>query len=351
MRTAENKPIVAVTMGEGNTPLVSSISLPSSSNLFFKLENVNPSGSYKDRFIAAEMAHVLDRKTGVCLATSSGNTGSALAAYCARFGLRCIILVNQNIPSGKLVQMRAHGAIVVRVPEFTTSAEVTQRVFSQLSEFTAHNRAALVVSAFRYCPVGMQGVQSIAHEIATQMPDVEHVFVPVGGGGLYSAMCRGFRDTSATPKIHAVQPEGCPTILNAIRSGSEAALPVESSTSISGLSVPFDIDATLALQFIREGIGSAIGVTDAEVMEAQRILLREEGIYCEPAGAAAFAGYRAAIRNGTVRNDARCICLVTGSGAKDPSSIERVANETESPTISADGILAALETMASVTLS
>ena len=340
-----NRDRQAVTMGEGNTPLVPGMSYDS---LFFKLENTNPSGSYKDRFISAEVANLLKQNIRVCVATSSGNTGSSLAAYCARCGIRCVVFVNDNIPAGKLIQMRAHGAIVVRVPEFTTSPEVTRRVFQKLTEFVAASQAALVVSAFRYCAVGMEGVQSIAYEIAGQLPNVEHVFVPVGGGGLFSAVCRGFRDAGVHPKVYAVQPEGCPTILRAFRAGDSVAHAVDSSTSISGLSVPFDIDATLALQLLREGGSLAIGVSDEEVMSAQQILLREEGIYSEPAGATAFAGYRKAVERGEVAAGARCVCLVTGSGAKDPGSIERAANQVESPIVSVDNIGSALQRISQV---
>lgn len=333
-----------VTMGEGNTPLVPAVSI--SSPVFFKLENVNPSGSYKDRFIAAELTHILSRGILACVATSSGNTGSSLAAYCARFKIRCIILVNDSIPSGKLIQMRAHGAIVIRIPRFTTSPVVTEQVFTQLREFAGSDRAALVVSAFRYCPIGMQGVQAISHEISQQLPEVEHVFVPVGSGGLYAATVQGFFETRSKTKVHAVQPVGCPTILNAVRSGAEAVQPVESSTVISGLSVPFDIDATLALRLIRQGTGEAIGVSDNEILEAQQTLLQDEGIYCEPAGAAAFAGYRRAMKDGLVRSGERCVCLVTGSGAKDPSSLERIAAQSESPLAEANDILNTLNHLA-----
>jgi len=125
---------VKITMGEGDTPLIAS---SHSSALFFKLESCNPSGSYKDRFVAAELGSVLASGAKFCVATSSGNTGSSLAAYCARYGLLCLILVNQDAPEGKLAQMRSHGAKVIRIPQFVTSPVVTESVFSQLREFAA----------------------------------------------------------------------------------------------------------------------------------------------------------------------------------------------------------------------
>jgi threonine synthase len=330
---------LTITMGEGNTPLI-----PSShaATLFFKLESCNPSGSYKDRFIAAELADVLARGSRSCVATSSGNTGSSLAAYCARYGLPCLILVNQDAPEGKLAQMRAHGAIVMRIPQFVTSPLVTEAVFSQLREFAETSGAALVVSAFRYCPVGMRGVQGISHEIAARLPDVDHVFVPLGGGGLYSAVVQGFEETPRMPRIHAVQPEGCPTVLDAFANSREVVWAVESMTRISGLSVPFDIDASLALRLARKHHGMVLGVSDAEVFEAQRLLLRTEGVYAEPAGATAFAGYRKALASAAIDPAERAVCLVTGSGFKDTLSIQEASSGLESPTVSYTNVLSEL---------
>lgn len=328
-------------MGEGNTPLAESRRI-APGQLYFKLETTNPSGSYKDRFIAAELSHILANGARACVATSSGNTGSSLAAYCARYGLPCVILVNADAPSGKLIQMQAHGASAVRIPGFVTSSEVTQSVFAQLSEFVRAGCAALVVSAFAYCPVGMSGVQSIATEIAAQLADVDHVFVPVGGGGLFSAVCRGFHGAARRPKVHAVQPEGCPTLLDAVRQGRDTIQPVTSTTRISGLSVPFDIDASLALRLLRENEGHAIGVTDDEVLHAQRMMMRQEGIYSEPAGAAALAGYWKAAAGGVVAAGERCVCLVTGHGFKDPHSAESAARDVESPVVAEGDVLAAL---------
>jgi threonine synthase len=183
----------------------------------------------------------------------------------------------------------------------------------------------LVVSAYRYCPEGMAGVETIAHEILAQHSGpVQHVFVPVGGGGLFSAVCKGFRSAGASAtKIHAVQPSGCLTTVASYLRGDSEIRSVVSTTRVSGLSVPQDIDATLALGLLHECGGLGIAVTDEEVFEAQEELLRKQGIYCEPAGATAFAGYLQACRNKQVDPGETAICLVTGSGFKDPASIER----------------------------
>lgn len=319
---------MSVTLGEGNTPLVRSSRIGPQKgihDLWFKLENCNPSGSYKDRFAAAEVSRIVRIGARACVATSSGNTGSALSAYAARCGIACSIMVNHFAPSGKLLQMRAHGARIVRVRDFGNSAEVTRRVFDSLHALAQSDGIPLVVSAYKYCPEGMSGVESLGPEINKQLgtpPD--DIFVPVGSGGLFSALCRGLAGTG--PRVHAVQPAGCSTIVAAFERGDNEIRPVESTTRISGLSVPFDIDGSMALDLLRRGKGIGLAVTDEEVMEAQRMMLAE-GIYCEPAGATALAGLLRAIDDGRIEREGSMVCIVSGHGFKDPDSIAAAAGQ------------------------
>lgn len=317
-------------MGEGNTPLVESVRIGPrlGIRLFFKLEMCNPTGSYKDRFVATQVTMLLQRGAQGCVATSSGNTGSSLAAYCARYGIACAIFVNEFAPVGKLQQMQGHGARIFRVREFAVSPQVTEQVFGRLRRMSDEDNIPLVVSAFAYCSEGMRGVQSIAVEIERACNTVDHVFVPVGGGGLFTAVCRGFDEISSVrPRVHAVQPEGCATVVSAFRERREAIHSVQSTTRISGLSVPFDIDAGRALRALREGGGLAIGVADDEVYTAQQMMLREEGIWTEPAGATALAGCIRAFVDGKIEKGERIVCLVTGHGFKDPDSLTEAARE------------------------
>lgn len=313
-------------LGEGNTPLIESTRAGEAvglKNLRFKLENCNPSGSYKDRFVAGEIGRMLEAGQRECIATSSGNTGSALAAGSARYGLKCTIVVNEQAPAGKLVQMQAHGARVLRVPGFIADPKLTSDVMDLLAEAARIQGMALVVSAYRYCPVGMARVEAIGHEIVYNSPKPPAIFVPVGGGGLFTAVARGAAGTRA--RVFAVQPERCNTVVKAWESGASHIEPVQSTTRISGLSVPFDIDAGIALQTLREQGGKALAVSDEEVWDAQRLILSHEGIYTEPAGAAAFAGAIKALQRGWIAPDDPVVALVTGHGFKDPDSVSMVA--------------------------
>lgn len=345
LRRAQTLPVKA-SMGEGSTPLVEAAHAgpsPGGGTLLFKLESCNPTGSYKDRFIAAEVTRMLNSGAGACVATSSGNTGSSLAAYCARYGIRCLILVNEDAPSGKLIQMQAHGAKVVRIPEFVSNAEITSSVFETLQRFSEDNHVPLIVSAFRYCPEGMRGVQTIASELSSTVASLDHVFVPVGGGGLYSAIVQGFQTVGRMlPRVHAVQPEGCLTVVASYFRDDHQIRSIRSTTKISGLSVPTDIDASRALDLLKSSNGTGISVSDEEIFDAQRILLEGEGIYSEPAGAAAFAGWRRARRDGVVADGETSICLVTGHGFKDPASAEIAASRHPAVTVRPERVAAIL---------
>ena len=331
-----------VTLGEGLTPLVASQRIGADlglERLHFKLESHNPTGSYKDRFIALEVALALESGQRMCIATSSGNTGSSLAAYAARYSIGCHLFVNEHTPAGKLQQMLAHGAKVYRIRGFGVSATETLETFNQLRLLAEKRNYRFVVSAFRYSPAGMQGVKTVAYEIVDQVDLPDHLFVPVGGGGLLTAVWRGFKDSlkakpaSNPPAVHAVQPSGCPTVVNALLTKSDQIKPVDATTQISGLAVPFDIDGSLALAAVRESKGRGFVVTDDEVWEAQEMLCRREGIYVEPAGATSLAGLIRSLKQGWIKSHESIVCLLTGHGFKDPTSIARMNLDDSIPMI------------------
>ncbi len=206
-------------LGEGQTPLILSRRIGPSvglRNLYFKLETVNPSGSYKDRFAAAAISLMLREGKKRCLATSSGNTGSALAAYSAAAGISCDIVTVETAPSEKLRQMAAYGARIFKVRGFGPDPDITRRVFAWIEQTGNRANSALQISAYCYSPGGMTGVETISAELAAQLPaGIDHVFVPAGGGGLTLAVARGFDRAPSSfsrPGIHCVQPEGNDTI-------------------------------------------------------------------------------------------------------------------------------------------
>jgi threonine synthase len=238
--------------------------------------------------------------------------------------------------------MQAHGARVIRIPGFATDPAITNRVFAQLEELAESRNVPLVVSAYRYCPEGMTGVESIAEELAKHAPEVQNVFVPVGVGGLYTAVVQGFQRIGQLPRVHAVQPEGCSTVAASFARGDREIRPVLGTTRISGLSVPFDIDASRAFERLLVCGGHEFEVSDDETFAAQAMLM-QEGIYCEPAGAAALAGWLRAIDDHVVGPEDPAICLVTGHGSKDPLSVEAISRQYPTLETPADALRGCLE--------
>ena len=324
-----------VSIGEGDTPLVEI-----ESNVFLKLEQLNPTGSYKDRFASSALSWMQETGLRRCLATSSGNTGSALAAYSARAGIPCEIYLTETTPAGKLTQMAAYGASLRRVRGTGKLAAASENLIARLARKADREGAALLISAFTYAPKGMEGVKSMAFEIVDQIGRADDVFVPVGGGGLLTAVYRGFKEYREAgrcqhiPRIHAVQPAGCATVVAPLLSGAERCENVEECTSnISGLQVNTVIDADLALEAVRSTGGRGYSLPDPAIFAAQRILIRNYGIYTEPAGATAYAGLLAAQEKGNLSASSRAVCVVTGHGFKDGNSVDRLIAEQEIPLI------------------
>ncbi len=333
-----------LTLGEGRTPLIRSrfigpqAGLP---ELYFKLETVNPTGSYKDRFAAAAInAMIRDGATRV-IGSSSGNAGAALAAYSAAAGFDCEIAVVMDAPESKLKQMQAYGARLTKIDGFGSDADVTQRTMEFLRQLGGLPGAALQITAYRYCPVGMAGVEAISHELVEQASVAgrrfQHVFVCAGGGGLGLAVARGFASAvqrqalDRSPQIHCVQPAGNDTIAGALRGGESTARACRSTTAISGLQVANVIDGDDLIAACRTSGGTGFLVTDQRVYELQRMLARHEGIYCEPAAAVGLAGALQAVDEGRVDRDATVACLITGAGFKDQASIDRMVADQECP--------------------
>ncbi len=329
-----------LSIGEGGTPLARSKNIGPSlglKNLYFKLENLNPSGSYKDRFAALALSQIQEQGVGFCLATSSGNTGAALAAYSAVAHIPCFLAIVDGAPEGKLTQMRAYGAETLMVRDFGKDAEVTQDTMTLLEQIALSYDSVVQVSAFRYSPSAMQGVQTIAYEIAEQLGQEKvQVFVPAGGGGLTLAICKGIDRWAqeyqgyVKPTIHCVQPEGNDTIATAIRNQLQQATAIATSTTaVSGLQVPGVLDGDEVLKYCMNNAGMGHTVKDEEVFAWQQRLALEEGIFCEPAGAVALAGLANALKNKEIDTAAAAVCIVTGHGFKDPVSVQRMASASD----------------------
>jgi len=328
-----------ITLGEGDTPLIRSARIGPSfglKNLCFKIEASNPTGSYKDRFAAGAISHLLKNKSALCLGTSSGNTGAALAAYSTVAGLRCVLAIVDTAPEEKLRQMLAYGAELIRIRGFGTDARITNEIAQGLRELAEGLGTEVQISAYKYSAAGMAGVQTISWELAEQMPDgIDHVFSPSGGGGLTLAIARGFELTNThSPAVHCVQPSGNNTIAGPLCEGLDHARNCGECTSrISGLQVAGVIDGHGTLAACRQSGGTGWLVDDDEVFSLQKRLAREEGIFSEPAGAVALAGALRALDEGILSTTDSVICLVTGSGFKDNVALQGMTSDLTCPVV------------------
>ncbi len=323
----------SINMGEGDTPLIESRFIGPSlgiEHLFFKLESLNPTGSYKDRFASIAVAELISSNSKICLATSSGNTGAALAAYTARAGIDCHIVIVDGTPLGKVKQMLSYGAQLWEVKDFGLADAKTTQVFTDLQKLAERWNSKVQISAFSFSPFGMQGVQTLAFEIAEALPNLQNIFVPAGGGGLLLGIARGFERWAERytgfnpPKVHCVQPSGNNTISGPLRENKEKANAISvSTTSISGLQVPNIIDGNEALVASRRSGGLGYEVSDQEVYDLQELLARREGIFCEPAAAVSVAGLIRACKRHEIDRKAEVVCLITGHGFKDDRSSQQ----------------------------
>ncbi|MGD9856703.1 MAG: pyridoxal-phosphate dependent enzyme [Planctomycetaceae bacterium] len=336
-----------ITLGEGQTPLVRSRRIGPAAglkHLYFKLEGTNPTGSFKDRFAAVAISHMLQTGRSECIATSSGNTGAALSAYAAAAGIKCRIAIAEAAPLGKLSQMHAYGADIFKVKGFGLDPEVDRRAFQALKQLARRPGRALQVSGYVFSPEGMTGMETLSFELFEQLPAIEHLFCQAGGGGMCVAAARGFerlvneRRLTRSPAVHCVQPAGNDTIATPLREGADRARNIPCTTKISGLQVARVVDGHLAIAACRMTGGTGQVVTDEQVWDVQKRLAREEGVFAEPAGSVSLAGVLRAADRGELPPDAAVVCVITGVGFKDAAAVDRMNTDVECRLIDVDSL-------------
>lgn len=335
-------------LGEGSTPLVKSRRIAARlrvGELYFKLEGGNPTGSYKDRIAAIGVSRAMANGRQACVGTTSGNAGAAFAAYAAKAGMPYHLFVLEHMAEAKLAQVLAYGANVRKVKGFGTFAEVGDRVFAAVLRAAREHDWESTVTAFRYNTYAMEGVKTISFEVAEQLASPPTlVYSPAGGAGLYVGIWKGFAELfdigviPHKPHMVAVQPAGCSNIARAYEAGERLPAPGASTSHISGLQVPNPPDGPIALDIMARGDGSALAVEDEEVWEAQRMLAEEEGIFCEPAGAAALAGLIRACRERGGFASERVVCIASGVGFKDGKRLLDMTAGQTVPLLEADNL-------------
>ncbi len=312
-----------ISLGEGDTPLVRSRRLVERTGcreLYFKLESCNPTGSFKDRGMVVAVAKAVEAGSRAVLCASTGNTSASAAAYAAHCGLQAYVLVpSGNIAMGKLAQAVVHGARVLNVRgNFDDALKIAR-------EITERHPVALVNSVN---PYRIEGQKTAAFEIVDVLGDApDLLFIPVGNAGNITAYWRGFVEyfqaemTSRRPQMMGWQAAGAAPIVR----GEPIANP---QTVASAIRIGNPASWKLA-EAARDESGGAIGaVTDEEILEAYRLLAREEGVFGEPASAASVAGLlKSARERPELLRDRVAVCVITGHGLKDPDTALSVEAE------------------------
>lgn len=306
-----------VTLNEGWTPLVrlerlaEAIGLPNL-RLYAKLEGANPTGSFKDRGMTMAVTKAKEAGSEALICASTGNTSAAMAAYAARAGMRCYMLVPDGyVALGKLAQGIHYGARVIPVKGNFDEALALVRAISERHPVTLVNSVN---------PYRIEGQKTGAFELCDQLGEApDMLFIPVGNAGNITAYWKGFNAyraagrSASLPRMMGFQAEGAAPLVR----GCVVERPETVATAIR-IGNPASWQG--AETAVRESGGLIRAVSDAEILEAYRMLGRQEGVFCEPASAASVAGVVKLAREGFFAGDERIACVLTGNGLKDPDT-------------------------------
>jgi threonine synthase len=287
-------------------------------NIFIKDDGRNPTASLKDRASAVGVAKAIEAGAKTICAASTGNAASSLAGFAASAGIKTVIFVPRRAPKAKVGQLLVYGAKTVIVDDsydraFELSIEVSNK-------FGFYNRNCA------YNPYLVEGKKTVAFEIWEQMgfevPD--RVFVSIGDGCITSGIYKGFYDlvqlglTKRIPKITGVQASGCNPV--EIAFNTSEFKPQQGNTIADSIAVGVPRNRLKALRALKESNGNCISVTDDEIRSALVELPRKTGVFGEPAGVTAFAGFKNMAKNKIIKPEEKVVIIITGNGLKDVDS-------------------------------
>jgi threonine synthase len=314
-----------VTLGEGWTPLLRTRRLGArigAENLWVKDEGLNPTGSFKARGLSCAISMCKELGIGRVAIPSAGNAASALAAYAAAAGLEAHIFMPKDVPQANFLECMAYGAHVTLV----------DGLISDCGRMVAERGPAegwFDISTLKE-PYRIEGKKTMGYEVAEQMdwelPDA--IFYPTGGGVGLIGMWKAFAEMEKLgwiggrrPRMVAVQAEGCQPVVRAFEENQQRSTFFDGAHTVAaGLRVPKPLGDFLVLQGVRESGGTAIAVSDDEMLDAGVQMASDEGIYAAPEGAACVAAARKLIDSGFLKPTDRIVLYNTGSGLKYPEA-------------------------------
>ncbi|MCU0861125.1 MAG: threonine synthase [Methanomassiliicoccales archaeon] len=321
----------AVTIQEGGTPLYDCRALAKElglARLHVKYEGANPTGSFKDRGMTVGVSKAVQLGCKVVGCASTGNTSASLAAYAAKAGLGCVVLLpSGKVALGKLAQAMFYGAKVISIDgNFDDALNVVRQLARE-----GHLYLLNSINPFR-----PEGQKTIAFEILDQLelevPDA--IVLPVGNAANIWAVYKGLTEwrelgwIDRMPRLIGVQATGSNPISAAFKAGKEDFVPVDHPETVAtAIRIGNPASGRKALKAIYETKGLATEVTDEEILAAQRLLGKREGVGVEPASAASVAGVVRLRQEGLVSRDEKVVCICTGNLLKDPDTVIKNAGQ------------------------
>lgn len=316
-----------LTLGEGDTPLLEAPNLAERlglSNLYIKDESTNPTGTFKARGLAVAVARAIELGIRNFVIPTAGNAGGALANYAARGRCQAHVFMPQDAPRTNVKEVEAAGAALHLVDGLISDAA---RAAAEAAALAAKDgeEAWFDVSTFKE-PYRVEGKKTMGLEIAQdfgwRLPDV--IIYPTGGGTGLVGMWKAFDELetlgwigSQRPRMVSVQAEGCAPVVRAFEAGAERTAAWENAhTLAAGLRVPVVFADRLILNTLYESRGSAVSVSDDEILTAQSQMAQMTGIFAAPEGAATLAGLEKLIQKGWIKPDENVVLFNTGSGLK-----------------------------------
>jgi threonine synthase len=326
-----------ITLGEGNTPLMPAphLSELTGCTVYLKVEGANPTGSFKDRGMTVAITHALASGLQAVICASTGNTSASAAAYAARAGLTCAVLVPQGkIALGKLAQAVLHGARILQVDgNFDDCLELARK--------TAIDHPVTLVNSVN--PVRLVGQKTAAWEICDvlgQAPDIH--CLPVGNAGNITAYWAGYGEYAAdgvvdsTPRMFGFQAAGAAPLVD----GQPVKEPDTIATAIR-VGSPASWQGAVKARNASGGLFEK--ATDEQILAAYRLLASKEGVFVEPSSATSVAGLLLTAADGRIPKGSTVVCTVTGHGLKDPATALEGNVEVEPLAVDPRAVAAALD--------
>ncbi|MCY4583819.1 MAG: threonine synthase [Chloroflexi bacterium] len=310
-----------VTLGEGGTPMMRAPNLERSlgaRRLYIKDEGQNPTGTFKARGLSSAVSRAKELGLTRLTVPSAGNAGGALASYCARGGMECHVFMPEDAPPAAKTEASLAGSHLTLVKGLINDA-------GRLSREKAAELGLFDVSTLRE-PYRVEGKKTMGYEIVESLGwrVPEAIIYPTGGGTGLVAMWKAFSEMECLgwigperPKMIVVQSTGCAPIVRAFEQGLRHAEQWENAQTIAaGIRVPVAVGDYLILDTVRESGGTAIAVTDEEILVGMREMASAEGVWSAPEGAATLVAYRKLRETGFLAPETETVLLVTGAGSK-----------------------------------